>query len=444
MPPLRHLAAVFFWFCALSLVAWFAAPRLFNADLALYRAAAERPNESLRLLLPGEGPRTFKVLTPHRVPEYPPVYCTVWDSDLDESPAPAPKLQELATILHCLSTRHAIHHVALSSPLTWLDEGNETVHLMLDNALGSLKHLSVGLQAHNAAQAQVTPQHLRDSAIPPDHLEGDPSGIPTANMARPYHLPHRVDEAVSPVPDFVEDELLSREEANARGLSLPLLVRWNGDVLPTLPLSIVMHHLGITSADLRVHFGRYLKLGDRTLPLDAHARTPLGAARATMLPLQDALNPTTEPAPSASDAAGEIAVLFRPSLSNTPANRGELIAASISCLLAQDRTTYLPGTRTEQAHFLHLTPLQATPFGLAILALLTLVALIFLPRISLLPRLTLMIAGLAGIWLLAWLSYRSDLWMSLTTWLLCWLLLFVALSALAPRRLSPPPPTLWD
>lgn len=443
MPPVRHLAAILFWFCALSFVAWFATPRLFNADLALYRAAAERSDEPLRLLLPGEGPRTFKVLTPHRVPEYPPVYCTVWDSDLDESPTPDPKIQELATILHCLSSRHAIHHVALSSPLTWLDEDNETVHLMLDNALGSLKHLSVGLQAHNAAQAQVTPQHLKDSAIPPDHLEGDPSGIPTANMARPYHLPHRVDDSVGPAPDFVEDELLSREEADARGLSLPLLVRWNDDVLPTLPLSMVMHYLGITTADLHVHFGRYLQLGDRTLPLDAHGRTPLGAARAELLPLQEALHPTVN-APQSSSSAGKIAVLFRPSLTNTPANRGELIAASISCLLAQDHTTYMPGTRTEQAHFLRLTPLQASPIGLAILALLTLFALIFLPRISLLLRLTLMVAGLAGIWLLAWLSYRSGLWISLSSWLLCWLLLFLALSALAPRRLPPPPPTLWD
>ncbi len=445
MLGIRHLAAVLFWFCVLGLAAWLAVPGLYHADVALYQAAAEQPGAPLRLLFPGQGPRSSKMLTPHLIPEYPPVLWTAWDSDIDESSAPPPKLQELATILHCLSDRHNVRLIALSSPLTWADENNEMVHFMLDNAMSSLQHLFVGLQAHNAAQAQATPQLLKDTAIPQDHLEGDPSGIPSANKAHPYRLPHPADGRLSPAPDFVEDELLSRDEAADRGMSLPLLVRWNDDVLPTLPLSIVMHHLGLTAADVHVHFNRFLRLGDRTFPLDAHARIPLGSARAKNLPLQHVLQPaaSTSPHPPATPP-GTLAVLFRPSLDDTPNNRGELIAATISCLLVQNRTTYLPGTRTEQAHFLRLTPLQATPAGLAILALFTIAALLFLPRLPLLPRLTLMIAGLAGIWLLAWLSYRSNLWLSLCAWLFCWLLLFVALSALAPRRISPPPPTLWD
>ncbi len=444
MSRFRHLTAILFWFGVLGFVAWLAVPGFYHADEALYSAAAAQPGEPLRLLFPGQGPRSFKVLTPHYTPEYPAVFLTVWDSGLDESPASTPKLQELSTVLHCLSARHGVRDVALSSPLSWADEDNEMVHFMLEHALGSLKHFSVGLQAHNAAHAQTTPRLLQNFAIPPDHLTGDSTGLPTANTAYPYQLPHQADEVVSLAPDFVEDELLSRQEAEQRGLSLPLLMRWNDDILPTLPLSIALRHLGLSPADVHVHFGHSLSLGKRVIPLDAHGRTPLGSARATQLPLYEALRPTTNASQSLNDASGAIAVIFRPSSSDNSPKRGEHIAATISRLLAQNRTTYLPGTRTEQAHFLRLTPLQASPVGLACLGLLTLAALIFLPRMPILPRLTLMIAGLAGIWLLAWLSFRAGLWMSLWTWLSCWLLLFVALSALAPRRSSPPPPTLWD
>lgn len=444
MSRFRHLVAILSWLGVLGLVAWLAVPGFYHADEALYSAAAEQPGKPLRLLFPGQEPRDLKVLTPYHVPEYPTVLFTVWDSELDQSPAPAPKLQELSTILHCLATRHGVRLVALSSPLSWADEDNEMVHLMFEHALQSLQHLSVGLQAYNAVQAQITPSLLQGCAIPPDNLTGDSVGLPTANMARPYHLPHQVNDTVNLAPDFVEDELLGCREAEQRGLSLPLLMRWNDDILPTLPLSIALRHLGLSPADIHVHFGHSLRLGKNIFPLDAHGRTPLGAARAEQLPLYAALRPATNASQPHNDASSVIAVLFRPSVANGSTNRGELIAATISCLLAQNRTTYLPGTRTEQAYFLRLTPLQATPTGLSCLVLLTLAALILLPRLPILPRLTLMIAGLAGIWLLAWLSFRAGLWISLCAWLSCWLLLFVALSALAPRHGSPPPPTLWD
>ena len=442
MHRFRHFLVLIAWLAILVGTAYVTIPGFHQADVALYRACAEQSDIPLRLLFPGQNPRNFKVLTPHRIPKYAKVYCTVWDSDLDASPTPNPKLQELATILNCLASHHGIRHVALSSPLVWDDEENETVHRMLDHSLSSLQFFCIGLQAHNAAQAQVTPQVLRDSIIPPECLHGAPSGIPTANMVRPYHLPHPADHVVALTPDFVEDELLSSEEARQRGLSLPLFVNWNGAILPTLPLRVALRHLGLSPADLQVHFGHSLRIGNRVIPLDSHGRTPLGGACATNLPLDRALS-TPKDAPSHQNSEG-VAVLFRPSLVHSPSDRGELIAATISCLLAKEHTTYLPGTATERAHFLRLTPLQATVAGRIILAILVLLALYFLPMLPGLAKLTLMIAGLAGIWLLAWLSYRLDLWMSISTWFICWLELCAALCFLAPRRSPSPAPTLWD
>lgn len=441
MHRIRHLVVLLFWLVVLVGTACLTIPGLHRADAALYRACAEQPGRPLRLLFPGQDPRTSKTLTPRRMPEYAKVYCTVWDSDLDTSPVPNPKLQELATILNCLATCHGVRHVALSTPLVWDDEENETVHRMLEYSLSSVQFFCIGLQARNAAQAQAIPQVLRDSIIPSECLRGDPSGIPTANMVYPYHLPHPTDHVVTLTPDFVEDELLSREDAQQRRLSLPLLTSWNGAVLPTLPLRVALRCLGLRPSDLQVHFGHSLRLGERIIPLDSHGRTPLGAANATMLPLNEALRSPDNP--PTTDKKADAAVVFRPSPSNPPTERGELIAATISCLLAQEHTTYLPCTTPEQAHFLRLTPLQATTAGRVILGILALLALQFLPAMTGLARLTLMIAGLAGIWLLAWLSYRLDLWMSICTWFLCWLELFAALCALAPRRFSPSP-TLWD
>ncbi len=412
----RYLISLLLWLALMLFAARDGVSTLHWVDDAFYRAAAGQRDVPVRLLFPGESPRTAKVLTPQYQQKYPSVLYTLWDADAVE---PEPKLQELATIIHCLVSNHAIPQVVLSTPLTWADVKNNTVHLMLSNALSNVRVLYVGLHGNNAAQAQPTPKLIRENAIPSSCLMGDPDGLPAANAAYPRQLPES--KVSLPCPDFTEDELLSAEEAQSRGLSLPLLMRWNENVYATLPLCVAMKHLGLKPMDLRVHFGNTLRLGKRSVPLDKHGRTPLSGAQAVYVPLREVLQPTH--IEESSIVHSPVAVICRPMHEMVGEDRGKCLAATISCLLAKEHTTYLPETRREHATFLTLSPVQCTWAGLAIVWAVGLAALLILRIVSLRTRFLLAIFGIVGIYLFAWYVCRKDQWISISTWQLCWLLI---------------------
>lgn len=400
----------------LFLVAGDGVSTLHRQDVALYRVAIGQKDLPVRLLFPGEEPRTVKVLTPRVRYEYPTIPYTMWEADVAD---PSPKLQELATILHCLASYHAVSQVVLSSPLSWSDAQNNTVHLMLNNSMSSLKHLFVGVHGNNSVQAEPIPPFLRTCAIPQNCLSGDPSALPTTNASYPFQLPPS--DISVPCPDFTEDELLSADDASSHALSLPLLMRRNGEVFPTLPLCVAMHQLGLKSDDIRVQFGKSLRLGNRVLPLDFHGRTPLGNAQVQSVPLRTVLQPP--PSDASPAVCNSIAVVYRPMHPMVDESRGSCLAATISCLMAKNCTTYLPGTRREQAVFLTLSPIQHSWYYLVIVWSLTLVALLLLKSFSLRFRLLLAPFGISAIFFLAYFSYLSNYWISISTWLLCWLLI---------------------
>lgn len=400
----------------LFLVAGDGVSTLHRQDAALYRIALGQKDLPVRLLFPGEEPRTVRVLTPRVRYEYPTVPYTMWEADVAD---PSPKLQELATILHCLASYHAVSQVVLSSPLSWSDAQNNTVRLMLDNSVSSLNHLFVGVHGNNSAQAEPIPPFLRTCAIPQNCLSGDPSALPMTNASYPFQLPPS--DISIPCPDFTEDELLSADDASSRALSLPLLMRRNGEVFPTLPLCVAMHQLGLRPGNIRVQFGKSLRLGNRVLPLDSHGRTPLGNAQVQYVPLRTVLRSPLADAPPA--VRNSVAVVYRPMHPMVGESRGSRLAATISCLMAKNYTVYVPGTRREQAVFLTLSPIQHSPYYLAIVWSLTLTALLLLKSISLRSRLLLAPFGIAAVFFLAYFSYLSGHWISISTWLLCWLLL---------------------
>ena len=398
-------------------------PRLLHrTDEALYNAFVGREGEPVRLSFPGDPPRMQKVLMTYRMPHYPEVAYVYWDTGAEPGSADASraKMQELATILHCLNTRNGIRRVGVSSPLTWQDEQDEMARVMLSSTLESLQGVTVGLRGYNAAQAQETPKELMGSVFAAEQVEGYISRLPSANHARVFQLPIGMEKSFVVVPDYVEDELLTEGEAQQRHLSVPLLVKWNDRVWPTLPLRVAMEQLGLKEGDVLVKPGKAIRLGKRTLPLDVSGRTPLGAARARALDLKDLLG--TEGV--GQNKMAECALIVRPQL-HSGEERAQKMAHTLSLLLAEEKVTYLPGMRPESARVLVLNPLQRTVIGQVILGVLIGVCLLGLPR---LPRLfpgllrsTLLLAGIAGFWLLSWLWLRHGMWMSLSTWALCWI-----------------------
>lgn len=420
----RSLLTLTLAICALVLTAVYGPGLLRSVDEMIYNVFAGKDGKPIRLLTPGEQTRMQKVLTSYRMPHYPEVVYVCWDTDSEwgSEEASRAKMQELATILHCLATRYATEWVGLSSPLTWQDRKDEMARVMLDGALREVKRVIVGVRGYNAAQAHDTPVEMREGAFPTERVEGDTSQLPMANCERSFELPGEEEGVYVVVPDFVEDELLTKWEAEQRNLSVPLLVKWNDRVWPTLALRLAMEQMGLSVQDVLARPGKSIRLGKRVLPLDEHGRTPLGSARARSLSLNELLSPDRKE--EGRERGERSAIVLRPQL-HSGEERARALAGTVSLLLAEERVVYLPGMRPERAQILELNPLQRTVIGRVILGAILLLCLLGLPRLpQLFPGLlrgTLLLAGLAGFWLLSWLWFREGMWMSLCTWVFCWL-----------------------
>ena len=445
MRSLRSTAFVLGWLLCVAATACFCEHFLRGADAALYNFFARSPQTKVVLLFPGEKLPTQRVLLPHHSSVYPTVYSILWDDTTNSgSPDDTSLLRELSTILHCLATQRPVQIIGISAVPRWADASDPTVRSMLHHSLEKIHHLRLGLQAMDSAQYQPIPDDILSLAIPQENIEGNISSLPTANTCSSFDNPPRGEQNPFKLsPDYVRNELLSHEMALERGLSLPLLVHWNDHLFPTLPLQLAIDALGLTPKDLKVHPGRSLQIGQRILPLDLTGRSPLGSARAEILPLSAALS-SPQDADSAScgeDSLPRCAIITRPNTATMAArDRGPQLAATLSLLLARERVNYLSEERPIAAQALRVNPLQHEPLGLFALAMSCLTALLLLPRLPgelpWLLRSTLLFAGFIGISILAVLWYRQGLWMSLCAWFLCWLELLFAQETLRHLRSS--------
>ena len=443
MRSFRSIALILAWLLCLAATAYFCARFLRGADTALYNFFVRPPQARVELLFPGEKLPMRRVLLPHHSPVYPTVYSVLWENSTNsDTTDDSLLLRELSTILHCLASQRHVQIIGISATPTWADAADPTARKMFHHSLEGIHHLRMGLQVESSAHSLPIPEDILPLTIPQENIEGDTSRLPTANSYTSFcNLPGEAQNPFNPAPDYIRDELLSHEHARERGLSLPLLMRWDNHILPTLPLQLAMDVLGMSPKDIRIRSGRSLQMGERILPINATGRTPLGSAHAEILPLSAALSAPQDAAAAApaESAPPRCAIITRPNAATLAAeNRGSLLAATLSLLLAQDHVSYLTENLPIEAHPLQLTPLQHTLPGLLALATSFLFALLLLPRLPgelpWLLRSTLLLAGFIGITTLAILWYHRGLWMSLCAWLLCWFELLVAQEML--RRLK--------
>lgn len=436
MRSFRPIAVILAWLLCLSVTAWSCARFLRGTDAALYNLFVRSPQAEVALLFPGEKLPTQRVLLPHHSPVYPTVYSILWENT---SPSDAMDdsclLRELSTILHCLTTQRHVQVVGISAAPKWADADDPTVRNMFHHSLGEIRHLRLGLQTTDSSHSLPIPEDILPLAIPRENIEGDTSQLPTANSyTPPDSIPDETQYPFNLAPDFVRNELFSHEQARERGLSLPLLMCWNDRIFPTLPLQLAMDALGLSQKDIKFRPDKSLQIGERILPLDVTGRTPLGSAHAEPLPLSAALSaPPQHAAPDSPAASSPLpgAVIIRPSTATLAIeDRGSLLAATLSLLLAKDHVSYLSESRPVKERTLQLTPLQHSLPGLLALAVGCLITLILLPRltgkVSWLLRSFLFLAGPFVIPVLAVFWYHQGLWMSLCAWILCWLELLAA------------------
>ena len=434
----RHIRgkALLFWWLLIAAAWWGGSSLLHEADVYLFsetgRLLGWDAEEQVQLHQPGEKLVTQEVTEERRTLLCPQVGTVSLREEATRECFAALPLgpQDMAVLLRYLS-QAGVETVGLSAPLTWQEESGDMARQMFCQAMGGFRHAVLGLRGHTAAQADFTPVVLRDYAIPPGQVEGDSTGLPSANKALPNGLATTPDALqVAWAPDWLEDEPLTQRSPALEQLSFPLLVRWNGEIMPTLPLRLALERQGLTPADVSVRLGKDIRFAGRTLPLDEHGRTRLTHARTTDIPLADIVRTTDKP--QTAPKTGSCVILGQPHSEKEDPTRLTRLAATLSQLAGKEKVEYIRTQRPAGSRVLELHPYQQSRLAVC-LALGGLgLALWAFPWLPAWMRYTLMLALALFLLREAALTARQGLWFSLTACLLCWLLTLIALHCLRP------------
>ena len=439
MAAKRHLSKLhsFFWLLVLAAVAVCTRTRLEEADVYIYQHAAHLlgyvPAErTLHLLKEGQtAPREPDVTVETRRLESPTVGLLTLDEQAAHNCFAALPLgpQDMAVLLHKLTER-GVQSLALSAPLTWDGKSSTIARQMVCLGVSNFRHAVLGLRGRNAAEADFTPTPLRSFSIPAEQVEGDPSGLPIANKLVDNELYHTAEaQQLIWAPDWLDDERLTQRPSASQDRSYPLLARWNGEIIPTLPLRLALMIRGYKPSDIFVRIGKEIRLGSITLPMDERGRTRLPHASTSQLQLQQVVE-GSPPGPN----EPKIVLLAQPHSAQPSADRSRLMAATISQLCATEITEHhiRPGKPGKSLMYSNLLRDWVPLCILAAAALFAVRILPFFP--SFLRKLSLLAILAAGLWYSHELMLRGQ-WIHISSALLTWLTLAVALSILRPREL---------
>lgn len=236
--------------------------------------------------------------------------------------------------------------VALSSPLHWELPADDMGLQSLAWSFNKHEHYALGLRAQTAALAEFTPEVLAESVIPLDQVEGDITALPSANKCMPNALEHA--QGLSWGIDLIVGERQMENPTVGSKKCYPLLVRWNGEIYPTLPLKLAMDVLGLQTKDIRVRLGHEIVLGARSLPLDDSGRSPLEGARACDLSLESFVDGHQD-----ESLTGQILVMeHQPEGWQSYQGRLNNLAQTLSLLLATQELEYVEELQQEEAQVL--------------------------------------------------------------------------------------------
>lgn len=439
MSARRHISTggVLLW-CFLLTGLWYASGKLTTGidsyffNLAAHATGSIGEDKELHLLQPGEtAPPEPDTYTETRSTNCPVVgMVSLNDTHVQECFAALPLgPQDLAVLLNNLSTS-GVRVLGLSSPLSWQQPASSIAQQMICLSLSNFNHAAIGLRGRTASQADFTPTVLRQHTIPADQVEGDTTGLPSANKAMPNDLLYATEAShLAWVPDWLEEEPLTQKGGSAADRSYPLLVRWNGEIMPTLPLCLALKAAGCRVDDVHVRMGQDIRIGNRLFPLDEHGRTRLKQARVTEIALSDVVHGEgTSLKPLGRQG---LAILEQPAAGHSGKDRLQLLAATLSQLCAREKVERhrVPG---EHGCGLHAATLLHNWQGKALALAALLLALRFLPVApSLLRRLLLLAVPCYLLWHVR-CGVLGGYWFPLTAYLLAWLALFPALHFLTP------------
>ncbi len=427
-----------FWFLLIACVWFFTRHAFVGTNTELFDKLGHRfaqwgEAEHAQLVLPGGKVQMESYEVEQRSLHCPPVGTLELDDATCREFFAALPLgpQDLAVLLNRMQ-KSGITTVGISSPLTWQVEAGDMTRQLLCRVLLGFPNPVLGLRGRTAAQADFTPVILRDYAVPDSQISGDPTGLPVANRPLPNGLTDTPDSLGVPwAPDWLADEPLTQHAPVVDSFSFPLLVRWNGQTMPTLPLRLALAHAGLTAADVHVRIGQDIRFGSRTLPLDAHGRTRLTEGLA--IPLNIATLGSEDGGLQKQFGQRGCAIIEQPAGTAGDTRRLNLLARTLSQLVGVEKVHRSTMQRPIGGKVLHLHEGQeGWGFLSKAAAALALILLIF-------PALPFVLRFLGSLGLLFLLlrwalsALEAGTWVNLTSALCCWALLFLALLFLRPR-----------
>ena len=427
------------WYVVLSTLLLTAGSLLQRVDELIYNAASQELNATtVTLLQAGEKqPVSPPVPVEHVRLECP----TIGMIDLrpeqvkDSFASVEWGAQDFAALLKKISET-GVRHLAVSAPFIWEGGTQAAGQLLLCAALQNDKlyeRVVLGMRGRTTAQADLTPIQFRSYVIPTAQVAGDTSQLPAANR----QVENDLDTAdgttsLTWAPDWIEDEELTQNPAALEERSFPLLVRWNGEILPTLPLRLALEARQCPPDKVHVVLGKEIRIGSLVLPIDIHGRITLSGVRVHSMDLTDVIDGKEKVGETAAPYAA--AVLMQPLTSKEPAARLNLVASTLSQLCAQEvrETIIKPGSPLPSLWY---NPL-ITSFTWRIVAVLVglFLAVRFIPSLPWVFKMLVMLAWLGVLLWQAWVRMVQAQWFHIGIMLLVWLLLLVALPILKPEK----------
>ena len=407
-----------------------------QVDVAVYNALAQKA--SVRLLQSGEK-QPFSPPVPQELIR---LECpTIGMIDLrpeqvkDSFASVEWGAQDFAALLKKISET-GVRHLAVSAPFIWEGGTQAAGQLLLCATLQNhnfYEKVVLGMRGRTTAQADLTPIQFRSYVIPSSQVTGDISLLPAANR----QVENDLDTAdgtttLTWAPDWIEDEELTQNPPALQERSFPLLVRWNGEILPTLPLRLALEARGCAPDKVHVELGKEIRIGSLALPIDVHGRVTLSGVRVQPMDLDDVIDGKIKLDPQSAPYAA--AVLMQPLTDKEPAVRLNAVASTLSMLCAQQvhETVIQPGSPLPSLWY---CPLLASMTWRIVAVLLGLfIAVRFIPSMPWGLKFVVMLAWLS---VLAWFALsrmEQAQWFHIGVMLAVWLLLLLALPVLKPEK----------
>lgn len=168
-----------------------------------------------------------------------------------------------------------VDHIGILSPLVWDEHPNDIVTEALSHELKAFPSWKIGKTLSLSARESLLPKQWEQQALSKDQYVGNTKKLPSANKF--YGETPQLSEDIAIVPSIIENDDLFSPASHQQ--SMPLFIRWQDSILPTLPLLIALDAMHLTTKDIYVHFGGSLRLGNKiNIPIDEIGRIPLSLA----------------------------------------------------------------------------------------------------------------------------------------------------------------------